>query len=105
MLYLNSSEVESTYTGQETEDDERGEEGAGQSLWVQETTVEGEGRGGTEEGRGEQDIPLTNTGGDTEGCGQVVTLIEESNIDSVEGQGQGSRDHKLDDKDGSLVYF
>ena len=64
---FNSSEVESTYTGQETyyDDDERGEEGVGHGLCVQETAVE------------EEEV----IGGDTE----VVTLITESNVDSVEG--------------------
>ena len=102
VLYLNSSEVERTYTGQETDDDERGGEGAGHSSWVQETAVGGGGRG-REGGRREA------IGGNTEVCDEV-TLITESNIDSVEdGKGcesqDSSCDHKPNDEDRSLVYF
>ena len=130
ILYLYSSEVESTYTGRETDEDE--EEGTDDDPWDWTAGKQGErggvgtrggerggvgtrggerggvGTRGEERGRG----PLCVIGKDMEACGEDVTLITESNIDDAECQSQESHDkscdQELEDRDSSkekLVYL
>ena len=97
ILYLYSSEVEDTCTGQETDEDEGGEEGAEDGVWLQEKPAGGQ-RGEV----GEGGVALRVIGKEHS---EDVTLILESNNDKVEGGSQESHDQscdqELEDREGS----